>query len=211
MPDPESADSPDEPILEGIVVTVGDEGIPNIAPMGPRVDRQITRLTLRPFQTATTYRNLKVTRCGVFHVTDDVELLARAAVSRLDSLPPLAPIEAFPCPRLADACRWFAFRVLSLDDSAERTTIECRVVSSGAVRPFFGFNRAKHAVLEAAILATRIGILPADEIRREIERLAVPVQKTAGLQEQHAFDFLRDYIRLNLCAELDVRQLKTEN
>jgi hypothetical protein len=70
----------DEPILEGIVVTLDDQGIPNIAPMGPRVDRQISRLVLRPFQTAQTYRNLKATGCGVFHITDDVELLARAAV-----------------------------------------------------------------------------------------------------------------------------------
>ena len=71
-----------------------------------------------------------------------------------------------------------------LDDTQERTTIDCRVIAQGEVRPFFGFNRAKHAVLEAAILATRIGIIPADEIRREIERLAILVQKTAGHQER---------------------------
>jgi uncharacterized protein len=194
MPAAASVNEPDEPILEGIVVTLDDRRTPNIAPMGPRVDRQITRLTLRPFQTAHTYRNLKATGSGVFHVVDDVELLARAAVGQLDPPPPLAPIEAFSCPRLAEACRWFAFRVESLDDAAERTKIDCCVVASGEVRPFFGFNRAKHAVLEAAILATRIGILPADEIRRELERLAVPVQKTAGSQEHRAFEFLCAYI-----------------
>ena len=62
------------------------------------------------------------------------------------------------------------------------------------MRPFWGFNRAKHAVLEAAILATRIGIVAEDEIRREMERLAIPVQKTAGQQERRAFVFLEDYI-----------------
>ena len=35
-------------------------------------------------------------------------------------------------------------------------------------REFFGFNRAKHAVLEAAILATRVELLPADEILSEL-------------------------------------------
>jgi hypothetical protein len=184
----------DELILEGIVVTQSECGEPNIAPMGPRVDRGITRLVLRPFQTAQTYRNLKATGCGVFHVVDDVELLARAAVGQLDPLPRLAPVEAFACPRLVDACRWFAFRAMSLDDSSERTTIECRVLTRGDVRPFFGFNRAKHAVLEAAILATRIGILPADEITSELTRLAIPVQKTAGHQEREAFAFLTKYI-----------------
>jgi uncharacterized protein len=190
----ENPDSSDELILEGIVVTLDAVGQPNIAPMGPRVNRGLSRLVLRPFQTAQTYRNLKSAGCGVFHVTDDVELLALAAIGRLDPLPELVPIEGFSCPRLADACRWLAFRVERLDDASERTTIDCRIVMQGELRPFFGFNRAKHAVVEAAILATRIGIIPSDEILAEMKRLALPVRKTAGRQERCAFEFLRQYI-----------------
>jgi uncharacterized protein len=193
-------ESADDLILEGIVVTLDSAGNANVAPMGPRVDRSITRLVLRPFQTAQTYRNLKATGSGVFHVTDDVELLAHAAVGLLEQPPPFVPIDGFLCPRLADTCRWFAFQVQWLDDSAERTTIDCRVVAQGELRPFLGFNRAKHAVLEAAILATRIGILPDDEIRGEMARLAVPVQKTAGMQERNAFNFLREFIDSRLAA-----------
>jgi len=37
-------------------------------------------LRLRPFQTSTTFHNLKRQRAGVFHVVDDVLLLARAAI-----------------------------------------------------------------------------------------------------------------------------------
>ena len=184
----------DELILEGIAVTLDAAGSPNVAPMGPRVDRDISRLVLRPFQTSQTYRNLKATGCGVFHVTDDVELLAQAAVGQIEPLPDLVPVAGLACPRLADACRWFAFRVETLDDSAERVTIDCRVISRGELRPFLGFNRAKHAVVEAAILATRVGIIPDEEIRREMERLSVIVGKTAGLQERAAFEFLREYI-----------------
>lgn len=201
MPEPSDTTASDEPILEGIVVTLGEGGAPNIAPMGPRVDRDISRLVLRPFQTSQTYRNLKQTGCGVFHVTDDVDLLARAAIDKLERPPPLMALAGFPCPRLADACRWFAFRVQSLDDAAQRTTIECSVVARGELRPFFGFNRAKHAVLEAAILATRIGILPADEILSDLDRLAVPVQKTAGHQERQAFGLLDAYVHSRLNAE----------
>jgi hypothetical protein len=194
---PEKAAS-DEPILEGIVVTLDVAGVPNVAPMGPRVDRDLTRLVLRPFQTSQTYQNLKATGCGVLHVTDDVELLAHAAVGQLEPPPPLVRIAGFSCPRLADACRWLAFQVETLDDSAERTTIVCRVVSRGELRPFFGFNRAKHAVIEAAILATRIGIVSSPEIRDEMERLAIPVKKTGGTQERDAFAFLQTYISSRL-------------
>jgi hypothetical protein len=196
MPTPEA--TADELILEGIVVTQDGAGRPNVAPMGPRVDRDITRLSLRPFQTSQTYQNLKALGRGVFHVIDDVGLLAQAAIGQLEPLPALAPIPGFACPRLASCCRWFSFSVAALDDSAERTTIDCRVIGRGDVRPFFGFNRAKHAVLEAAIHATRIGIVPAETIRSDLARLAVIVQKTAGQQERQAFDLLSEYIERQL-------------
>lgn len=196
----ESESGRDELIVEGIVVTVDADGTPNIAPMGPRVDRAISRLVLKPFQTATTYRNLKTTGCGVFHVTDDVLLIAQAAIGTIAQPPELTPLLSFDCPRLADTCRWWAFRAASIDDTAERTTIDCEIVQAGEVRPFFGFNRAKHAVLEAAIWATRIGIVPAEEIRREVDRLSLTVEKTAGEQEQAAFALLRDFLRQRLGA-----------
>lgn len=184
----------DELILEGIVVTLDAAGNPNIAPMGPRVDRDVTRLILRPFATAQTYQNLQAAGGGVFHVTDDVELLAKAAVGKLVPLPALVPLPMFACPRLADACRWWAFEAESIDDSQPRVTINCRVASRGEIRPFLGFNRAKHAVLEAAILATRINLIPRTTLRSEFERLAIIIDKTAGHQEHRAFQFLQDYI-----------------
>lgn len=187
----------DDLILEGIVTTQSADGSWNIAPMGPRVDRAITRLVLRPFQTSQTYQNLKRLGRGVFHVTDDVELIARAAVGLLDLQPRLVPAGAGTM-RLADCCRWFALDVVQLDDENERTTITCEVRETGTVREFLGFNRAKHAVIEAAILATRIGILPADEIRSEMKRLAIPVEKTAGAQERRAFAVLTGFIEHHL-------------
>ena len=43
--------------------------------------------------------------------------------------------------------------------TAKNDAIVADVVDSGRLRDFFGFNRAKHAVIEAAILATRIDFL----------------------------------------------------
>jgi hypothetical protein len=181
-------------ILEGIVTTLSADGTVNIAPMGPRVDEEIERFILRPFRTSTTYQNLKRSGQGVLHVTDDVELLARAAIGRLEPVPELVPAEGVEGFRLADTCRWYSFRVQELDDRQERTTILAEQVASGTVRDFFGFNRGKHAVVEAAILATRIHLLPADEIAAEFARLKVLVDKTGGPQEERAFQILSDYV-----------------
>ena len=181
-------------ILEGIVTTRNPDRSVNISPMGPIVDGAMERLLLRPYQTSTTYQNLKRTGEGVLHVTDDVLLLAQAAVGQPDPLPPMCDAQAVDGVILADACRWYAFRVESLDDRQKRTEITARVIDRGTIRDFFGFNRGKHAVVEAAILATRVAFLPADEIRREFERLAVPVEKTGGPREHQAFEFLKRYV-----------------
>jgi uncharacterized protein len=182
-------------ILEGVVSTLGADQEPHVAPMGPVVDASLARLWLRPFATSTTFQNLKRTGEGIFHVTDDVELLARAAVGRLSPLPRLIPSQAVSGVILADACRWYAFQVESIDESSERTSVVARVVDRGLIRDFLGFNRAKHAVVEAAILATRTHLIDQPELLAEFERLAVPVAKTGSAAERRAFDFLRSFVQ----------------
>ena len=181
-------------ILEGIVTTANEDGGAHIAPMGPIVDERMRTLVLRPFRTSTTYENLKRTGRGVLHVTDDVELIAKAAVGPVEPMPPLTPLPAGGGWIIADACRWYAFEIRSRDDSQERSRLEAEVTGSGRLRDFFGFNRGKHAVIEAAILATRVSILSADDIREQFSRLAVLVEKTGGEQERRAFEFLRQYV-----------------
>lgn len=181
-------------ILEGIVTTLSDDGEINVAPMGPVVDQSMTELLLRPFKTSQTYRNLKRHPFGVFHVVDDVLLLAEAAVNRLSSPPETVPAEKIEGAVLQSACRWYEFRIEEFEDRQDRTKLLARVLHRGRIRDFFGFNRAKHAVLEAAILATRLHLLPEDDIRRQFAELKVPVDKTAGPQETEAFRLLERYV-----------------
>ncbi len=181
-------------ILEGIVTTTNEDGTVNVAPMGPIVDESMQRVHLRPFQTSRTFANLQRQQVGVFHVVDDVLLLARAAINELHSMPDVFPAEVVSGSVLKDACRWYEFRVIEIDDSDMRSSMQAEVVHVGRLRDFFGFNRAKHAVLEAAILATRLHILPPEEVATDMEKLAVIVEKTAGPREAEAFELVRNYI-----------------
>jgi hypothetical protein len=181
-------------ILEGIVTTISLSGEVNIAPMGPQVDEAMQRFLLRPFPSSQTYLNLKARGEGVLHVTDDVLLLARAAVGPLNPPPPMLAASLVAGKVLADACRYYEFRAVAMDERQERVRIEAEVVHAGRLRDFFGFNRAKHAVVEAAILATRIHLLPRSEIEAEFRKLGVLVEKTGGSQEREAFAILRDYV-----------------
>ena len=181
-------------ILEGIVTTISPEGALNIAPMGPIVDERMERIILRPFKTADTYRNLKAHGEGVLHVTDDVLLLAKAALGSVEPMPEVERASTILGYVLRDACRYYEFIVKKIDDREERVAIEADVVHSGQRREFFGFNRAKHAVLEAAILATRTAFLPLDEVAAEFRKLGVIVQKTGGPQEHAAFALLTKHL-----------------
>jgi hypothetical protein len=182
-------------ILEGLVTTLDADGSPHLAPMGPRVEGEFRHFTLRPFPTSNTYRNLLRHPEGVLHVTDDALLLAQAAVGAVDVFPPVRPAERVRGVVLIDSCRHFEFRVQSVDDSTERVTIEVEVVHVGRTRDFFGFNRAKHAVVEAAILATRLHLLPLAEVAAEFAKLRVIVGKTGGPDEHAAMDLLEAKLR----------------
>ncbi|TWU22810.1 DUF447 domain-containing protein [Bythopirellula polymerisocia] len=178
-------------ILEAIVTTSNEDGSINIAPMGPIVDASSETLVLRPFRTSTTYHNLIRTHSGVLHITDDVLLFAMAAIGKVEPLPEFLSSEPLV---LASACRWLKFYVLSVDDSAERSVLIARTTAGAHMREFFGFNRAMHAVIEAAILATRVQLLPPENLLAELARLESPVRKTGGAVELKAFALLREFI-----------------
>lgn len=168
----------------------------------PRAGTSVPTFTLRPWEGSRTWRNLCDTGRGVIHVTDDAFLIARAAIGDVDAAALTTtcsvPGEPESFARLVDCHRWFAIRIdTSIPDPTMpgRHIMRASCVGEGVVRPFFGFNRAKHAVLEAAILATRLQHLPAATIQRQLDDWAVAVQKTGGDDERAAWDLLRAFIR----------------
>lgn len=181
-------------ILEGLVTSLNAAGELNVAPMGPIVDESLTWLRLRPFKTSTTYRNLAEHPQGVFHVVDDVLLLAKAAMGKLDSLPETFAAQKVVGRVLASACRWYEFEIEAFDATQDRTDLRARVVHVGRLRDFFGFNRAKHAVVEAAILATRLPLLSREDVERQLAALRSPIEKTAGPNELAAFQLVCDHV-----------------
>ena len=179
-------------IVETIVTTVTEDGTVNCAPMG--VEWSEDAIVLKPFVETATYRNVVATRAAVVNLTDDVRVFARAAISNPQY--PTVPAVAVRGAVLADCCSWRELEVRSIDDSTPpRSRVETAVVHRGTRREFVGFNRARHAVLEAAIYATRLHILPRAFVESELARLQVIVDKTAGPNELEAMALLTDYMR----------------
>lgn len=180
-------------IIETIVTTVDSTGVVNIAPMGVEWDGGDAAPVLKPFIETATYRNVVSTGAAVVNLIDDVGVFARSAISNPDY--PVVPAVAVKGAVLRDACSWREVTVKSVDSTPPRARIETAIVHRGVQREFIGFNRARHAVLEAAIYATRVHILARDFIESELARLQIVVDKTAGPVERDAMALLTDYIR----------------
>jgi hypothetical protein len=184
----------DSLIIEGIVSTRNASGNPHFAAMGPRMPRgHVAQFELRPFSTALTLANLTSHRYGVFHITDRVLQLAQIVTRQPIDSTQWRDLDG----RLAilnDVCRWHAFEVESVELSEPRARIVCRVTQSHTEREWVGYNRAAHAVVEMAILATRVGILDEQELRSGLDQVRPWIDKTGGESERAAMALLETYI-----------------
>jgi hypothetical protein len=134
-------------IIESIVTTIDAHGSINFAPMG--VEWGEENIVLKPFLETTTFRNLSATGVAVVNLTDDAMLFAQGAISSPQF--PSLPATVIKGAVLEAACSWRELEVVNIDATPPRSRIEARVVHRGVRREFIGFNRARHAVLEAAV------------------------------------------------------------
>jgi hypothetical protein len=174
-------------IVETVTTTRNPDGTVNCAAMG--VEWGEEEIVIKPFAGTRTLRNLRANGAAVVNLTDDILLFAQAALG--DPRPPTRRADAVDGAVLADACSWREVEVAAIEADGPRARVLTRVVGRGRGREFVGFNRACHAVLEASILASRVHRLPAEEIRADLARLAVLVDKTAGPREREAMDYVR--------------------
>ncbi|MGH6927953.1 MAG: DUF447 family spectrin-like domain-containing protein, partial [Dongiaceae bacterium] len=80
----------------------------------------------------------------------------------------------------------------ALTEDELRPRFRCAVVHEEMHRPFHGFNRAQAAVVEGAILVSRLHMLPAEKIEREIAYLQIAIDKTARPRERQAWEWLME-------------------
>jgi hypothetical protein len=177
-------------IQETIVTTISPEGQPHIAPMGIHVLPD--EMLILPFRPSLTLDNLLATGHAVLNHTDDVRVFAGCLTGRRDW--PLTQAETIPCPRLADTLSHVELELTRWEDDDVRPRFHCKVLHQINHKPFQGFNRAQNAVLEAAILASRLSRLPWEKIDAELAYLRIGLEKCAGERELEAWGWLMEKI-----------------
>ena len=185
-------------ILEALITTENADGTPHLSAIGPHVDVALSRWELKPFNSSRTFANLRRSGRCVIHVTDDVSLLADCVCGGADTA---AFIFEDPIGYLIpSACRSFALKVDRWELDDPRSTAAASVVRTVEQRPFWGWNRGKHGVLELAIAATRVDWLAVEQIEAAVKLAEDLVGKTGGEAEHAALQKLREFIARRVAA-----------
>ncbi len=177
-------------IYESIITTQAADGTPHIAPFG--VQWHAGQLMLAPFKPSTTLQNVQATGTAVLNLTDDVRVFA-AAIARKQAFA-VTEVAGFQGVRLQDCLAYHTLRLQHIDDDAQRPTLWFSIERSAQLSPFMGFNRAQAAVIELAVLVSRLHLLPMEKITQEMQYLQIAIDKTAGPREQQAWLWLQDSV-----------------
>jgi hypothetical protein len=177
-------------IVETVVTTATPAGEVHIAPLGLTEDRG--EWIVAPFKPSRTLDNLLANPCAVASHTDDVRVIAGCVTGRRDW--PLVAADIVQGMRLANAVSHWELDVVRIEEDAQRPRFRCRLVKAVSHRPWSGYNRAQAAVLELAVLSTRLGLLPPDKVESELKYLEIAINKTAGPQELEAWGWLMERI-----------------
>lgn len=159
-------------IQEIIVTTTNADGTTHIAPMGIREESGL--FVIAPFKPSATLENIQRNKVAVINRIDDVRIFAGCLTGHKEW--PLLPAEQIEGHRLEAALSHVELELNSYEDDEIRPRFYCKPVHEVTHKPFRGFNRAQAAVLEAAILVSRLHMLTDEKIEQEIEYLSIAIR-----------------------------------
>ncbi|MBV9290665.1 MAG: DUF447 family protein [Hyphomicrobiales bacterium] len=189
-------------IREAIVATVDAAGEPHLAPLGLIAEGEYW--ILAPFHPSTTLENLRRSPFAIANLTDDVRIFVGCLTGRRNW--PLTAANVVAAPRLAQTLSHLELIVSEVREDSLRPRFVCRVVHRAMHAPFEGFNRAQSAVIEGAVLISRLHMTPRAVVEAEMTRLEVVVGKTAGPNETEAWAWLKERAAQFFSAQDDVSE-----
>jgi hypothetical protein len=182
------------PLIETVMTTRGRDGGVNCAAMGVRWGTD--EVVFWPFHDTRTLRNLRTRGEAVAHLTDDALLFVQAALGHPH--PATRPAESIAGAVIEQCSAWRELVVTEIAATGQelpRSRVTARVVASGSgAQAPMGMCRARHAAVEASIVASRLRWLGVERVGAELDRLQELVDKTAGPREREAMAFVRDYV-----------------
>lgn len=181
-------------IHETVISTVAADGTPHVAPMGIRYRTAETgsEVMLMPFKPSTTLVNIVASGHAVLNIVTDTRVFAGSVTGRRTWA--MQPADRIAGVRLACALSHVELALAELQDDPQRPVLRMARVFEASHAPYIGFNRAQAAVIEGAVLVSRLHMLPAAKVDAEMRYLQIAIDKTAGPEEHEAWGWLTDAV-----------------
>lgn len=178
-------------IAETIVTTTGADGKHHVAPLGLIQDG--SHWIIGPFKPSRTLDNLRANPFATASHTEDVRVFAGCVTGRKDwETAPATKIAG--AARLASCVSHWELKVDRVIEDDLRPRFVCTLVHQEMHKPWGGLNRAQAAVLELAVLTTRLKMLPPEKVENELKYLDIAITKTAGEREMEAWGWLMEKV-----------------
>lgn len=177
-------------IYETIITSTDQQGQPHIAPFGIR--ERDSLVLIAPFRPSSSLDNLLGSKSAVINLTDDVRVFAGALTGRRNW--PVRKADKVQGYVLEAALAHRELELVEVKEDETRPELYFRVVHEATHAPFRGFNRAQAAVIELAVLVSRLHMLPIDKIESELVYLQIAIEKTAGPRELEAWGWLMEAV-----------------
>ena len=177
-------------IFETIIISVDAKNVPHVTPFG--VKHEGDDIVISPFKPSKTLDNILSSRAATMNLSDDVRIFAGALTKRkVWKLLPTNKINGF---RIDGCLAHVELALIDVREDAERPQLVMQKIATHHHKGFDGFNRAQAAVIELAVLASRLHMLPVEKVETERKYLQIAIDKTAGKRELEAWNWLTDKI-----------------
>ncbi len=177
-------------ILETIIISTNEKNEPHVTPFGIQYVNE--NIIISPYKPSKTLNNILETKAATMNLTDDVRVFAGALTQRQSWQ--LCKLENRNGYRLESCLNHVELKLIDFQEDDVRPKLVMQQINKQHHDDFKGFNRAQAAVIELAVLTSRLHMLTPEKIRSEQTYLQIAIDKTAGQRELEAWGWLTDKI-----------------
>jgi hypothetical protein len=176
-------------IIETVITTINELGRIHFSAVGVKFFKSKALFDL--YKKSDTFENLKIKDYGIINIVDKAEYFIKAALSseKID----ISEIKKNELYYLTDCCSYYHFKVLKIKDCGRKYRVEVKILRKKENRKYIGFNRANNLLLEAAIIASRIGITKnKNDLKKFLENNKRIIFKTGDKNTKKLLKFLEE-------------------
>ncbi|ADQ14383.1 DUF447 domain-containing protein [Halanaerobium hydrogeniformans] len=179
-------------IIETVMTSLDSKNDLNFSAIG--VEFVKDKVIFYPYKNTTTAENILATKKGTVNIVDRSYYLILAALSEPEFAVDKTDLGNY---YLKDCCYYYEFKLSAISDLGKKYKLTANITAQKSRNDFIGLNRAENLLLEAAIIASRIGITKkTKELKNYLAENREIIFKTGDQKSKESYLFLKKYLQI---------------